>query len=313
MTSINQIKNRIEQIFPDFDICLFDKFTVNALINNLAEDLAEEPPNTSIENLIEIGDVTSLATLSPDLILNGEIRAKQEGIIAGLPIAAFFFLLTNPQSEITPYIIDGCQIKHGELALTVVGNGRRLLAAERAALNYLCHLSGVATLTKQFVDQVIGTKAKLIDTRKTIPGLRKFDKYAVLMGSGTNHRMGLFDMVLIKDNHIDGAGGITPAVEQVREKFGNKYLIEVEVNDLQELQIALELNVDRIMLDNMSMDMMRKAVKITDGKIPLEASGNVNLKNIKQIAECGVDYVSVGALTHSAPTFDLSMRIKEQG
>jgi len=187
------------------------------------------------------------------------------------------------------------------------------LTAERTALNYLCHLSGVATLTKQFVDQVIGTKAKLFDTRKTIPGLRKLDKYAVLMGSGTNHRMGLFDMVLIKDNHIDGAGGITPAVEQVREKFGNKYLIEVEAKNLQEMQIALDLNIDRIMLDNMSIDMMRKAVKITDGKIPLEASGNVNLKNIKQIAGCGVDYISVGALTHSAPTFDLSMRIKEQG
>jgi nicotinate-nucleotide pyrophosphorylase (carboxylating) len=307
------MKNKIEQIFPDFDICLFDEFTVNALINNLAEDLAEDPPNTPIENLIEIGDLTSLATLSPELILNGEIRAKQEGIIAGLPIAAFFFLLTNPRSEIIPYIIDGCQIKQGELVLTVVGNGRKLLTAERTALNYLCHLSGVATLTKQYVDQVIGTKAKLFDTRKTIPGLRKLDKYAVLMGSGTNHRMGLFDMVLIKDNHIDGAGGITPAVEQVREKFGNKYLIEVEAKDLQEMQIALELNVDRIMLDNMSIDMMRKAVKITDGKIPLEASGNVNLKNIKQIAECGVDYISVGALTHSAPTFDLSMRIKEQG
>ena len=313
MIKINQIKNNIQQLFPNFDISLLDEFTVNTLITNLAEDLAKDPLNTPIEELIENGDVTSLATLSPDLILNGEIRAKQEGIIAGLPIAAFFFLLTNPHSKIIPHTEDSSQIKHGELTLTVIGNGRKLLTAERTALNYLCHLSGVATLTKQFVDQVAGTKAKLLDTRKTIPGLRKLDKYAVLMGSGTNHRMGLFDMVLIKDNHIDGAGGIAPAVEQVRKIFGDKYPIEVEVKNLQELQIALNLNLDRIMLDNMSNEMMKNAVEIAAGKVTLEASGNVNLKTIKQIAECGVDYISVGALTHSAPAFDLSMRIKEQG
>jgi len=313
MTNTNQIRSQVQNLFQDFDINILDSFAIQSLINNLSEDLADDPSGISIEEMIDTGDVTSLATLSGDTVLNGEIRSKQDGIIAGLPIAAFIFLLTDPTAEIIPHIKDGSPIKPGEIILTVSGNGRKLLTAERTALNYLCHLSGVATLTRKFVDQVEGTKAKLLDTRKTIPGLRKFDKYAVLMGGGNNHRMGLFDMVLIKDNHIDGAGGINPAVKQVREKFGNKYPIEVEVKDLQELEIALNLNVDRIMLDNMSIIMMKEAVEITAGRIPLEASGNVSLQTIKQIAESGVDYISVGALTHSAPTFDLSMRIKEQG
>lgn len=313
MTNTNQIRSQVQNLFPDFDISIFDSFTIQTLLNNLSEDLADDPVGKPIEELIVIGDVTSLSTLSGDTVLNGEIRSKQDGIIAGLPIAVFIFLLTDPTAEIIPHIKDGSTIKPSEIAMTVTGNGRKLLTAERTALNYLCHLSGVATLTGKFVDQVEGTKVKLLDTRKTIPGLRKFDKYAVLMGGGSNHRMGLFDMVMIKDNHIDGAGGINPAVKQVREKFGNKYPIEVEVKDLQELQTALNLNVDRIMLDNMSTNMMKEAVKIAAGRIPLEASGNVSLHTIKQIAECGVDYISVGALTHSAPTFDLSMRIKEQG
>jgi nicotinate-nucleotide pyrophosphorylase (carboxylating) len=313
MANTSQIILKIQKLFPEFDIGLFDSFTVQAVINNLSEDLSGNPTNMDLAELIEFGDVTSQSTLPPESILVGEIKAKQEGIIAGLPIAAFIFLLTDPTFEMIPHIKDGSNIKPGELTLTIAGNARKLLTAERTALNYLCHLSGVATLTRQYVDQVSGTKAKLLDTRKTIPGLRKFDKYAVLMGGGTNHRMGLFDMVLIKDNHIDGAGGITPAVEQVRKKFTDKYPIEVEVKNLQELQEALDLNVTRIMLDNMNTELMREAVEISAGRTPLEASGNVSLKTVRQIAECGVDFISVGALTHSAPAFDLSMRIKKQG
>ena len=185
------------------------------------------------------------------------------------------------------------------------------MAAERISLNFLGRMSGVATLTHSFVDAVSGTKAVILDTRKTAPGWRRLDKYAVSVGGGQNHRQGLFDMVLIKDNHIDGAGSITKAIERVRKQHGNRFLIEVEVKDLLELDEALDLLPDRIMLDNMTPEMMKKAVKVSAGRVPLEASGNVSLETVRIIAETGVDFISVGALTHSAPVFDFSMRLAE--
>jgi nicotinate-nucleotide pyrophosphorylase (carboxylating) len=184
-----------------------------------------------------------------------------------------------------------------------------MLAGERTALNFLGRMSGVATLTRKYVDAVAGTGAVILDTRKTAPGARLLDKYAVRMGGGQNHRLGLYDMVLIKDNHIDGAGSISAAVERVRSQWGHKYPIEVEVKDMDELEEALSLEPTRIMLDNMSQEMMRQAVEKAAGRVPLEASGNVSLETVRAIAETGVDYISVGALTHSAPVFDVSMRI----
>jgi nicotinate-nucleotide pyrophosphorylase (carboxylating) len=181
--------------------------------------------------------------------------------------------------------------------------------AERTALNFLGRFSGIATLTRKYVDAVSGTKTKILDTRKTAPGFRRLDKYAVRMGGGTNHRMGLYDLALIKDNHIDAAGGVIEAVEKTRQKYGDQILIEVEVKNLEELESALSLSADRIMLDNMDLETMREAVSLADRRMPLEASGNVTLKTVRQIAETGVDFISVGALTHSAPNFDVSLTL----
>jgi nicotinate-nucleotide pyrophosphorylase (carboxylating) len=183
------------------------------------------------------------------------------------------------------------------------------LAAERTALNFLGRLSGIATLTRRYVDAVAGTKTVILDTRKTAPGFRLLDKYAVRQGGGQNHRMGLYDMALIKDNHIDGAGGLQAAVEGVEKRYGDHIPIEIEVKDLYELKAALALKADRIMLDNMDLDTMRQAVNLTAGRVPLEASGNVTLETAPAIAETGVDYISVGALTHSAPVLDVSLRL----
>ncbi len=243
------------------------------------------------------------------LLLHGHITAKETGTVAGLPIAALIFHLVDSNIKFTPLVEDGQRVDAGTVLAKVSGAGAAMLAAERTALNFLGRMSGVATLTRKFVDAVAGTRAVILDTRKTAPGLRVIDKYAVLVGGGQNHRMGLHDMVLIKDNHIDGAGGISAAVTGVREKFGARYAIEIEVKDLDELSEALALNPERIMLDNMSLEMMHEAVKMTAGKVALEASGNVSLGRLRAIAETGVDYISVGALTHSAPVFDVSMRI----
>ncbi len=275
----------------------------------LAEDLSAKGMLDITEANLWSGDVTSVATLDPNLLLHGRITAKEAGIVAGLPIAKLIFCILNPDVEFTFRIRDGQRVEAGTLLAEVYGSGMAMLAAERTALNFLGRMSGVATLTRKYVDAVAWTKAVILDTRKTSPGLRVIDKYAVRVGGGQNHRMGLHDMILIKDNHIDGAGGITEAVASVREKFGAQYPIEVEVKNLNELVEALPLRPDRIMLDNMTLDMMREAVSINVSDIPLEASGNVSLKTVCGIAETGVDFISVGALTHSAPVFDVSMRM----
>jgi nicotinate-nucleotide pyrophosphorylase (carboxylating) len=285
-------------------------FTVAETIKQaLAEDLFAEGVLDIAEANLSSKDVTSAATLDPNVLLHGHIIAKEAGIVAGLPIVKLIFQLVNPEIEFTFRIRDGQRVDPGCLIAEVHGAGTALLAAERTALNFLGRMSGVATLTRKYVDAVSWTKAIILDTRKTAPGLRVIDKYAVMVGGGQNHRMGLHDMVLIKDNHIDGAGGITQAVKSVRKKFCSRYPIEVEVKDLSELVEALSLQPDRIMLDNMSLEMMREAVSINVSDIPLEASGNVSLERVRAIAETGVDFISVGALTHSAPVLDISMRI----
>jgi len=257
------------------------------------------------------GDATSEATLPADQVLSGRIVAKAAGVIAGLSIAEAVFARVEPGIRFTPHVHDGDDVVPGDLVAEVSGPGRGMLAAERTALNFLQHLSGIATLTRAFVDAVACTQAIILDTRKTHPGYRALEKYAVCMGGGQNHRLGLYDMVLIKDNHMDAAGSITAAVERARAACPD-LPTEVEVRNLDELREALALDVDRIMLDNMSLDEMRVAVEIVAGRVGLEASGGVTLQNVADVAATGVDYISVGALTHSAPALDLSMEITDR-
>jgi nicotinate-nucleotide pyrophosphorylase (carboxylating) len=273
---------------------------------------------TAAQPLIELavaedigpGDATSEAVLPAGLALQGRIIAKSAGVIAGLPIAGALFSQVDPDLRFVPHVRDGASVNPGDLVAEVVGPGRRMLAAERAALNFLQHLSGIATLTRAFVDAVAGTGATVLDTRKTHPGYRVLEKYAVRVGGGQNHRMSLHDMLLVKDNHIEAAGSISAAVERARAARPD-LPIEVEVKDLDELREALALDVDRIMLDNMDLEEMRAAVRMTAGRVPLEASGGVSLERVTAIAATGVDYISIGALTHSAPALDLSMLVSE--
>lgn len=258
-------------------------------------------------------DVTSAATLPPDTWLEGRLVAKEAGVIAGLPLAEALFRLVDADLSLTPEVEEGGRVDAGQTVAFVDGPGRSLLTAERPALNFVGRLSGIATLTRRFVDAVAHTEADILDTRKTLPGHRLPDKYAVRQGGGRNHRMGLYDMVLVKDNHIDGAGGITPAVRRVREVHGDDYPIEVEVKTLDELDEALSLSPDFLLLDNMDLDTLRRAVERTDAEVPLEASGGVTLDTVQAVAETGVDRISVGALTHSASTLDVSIRADEQG
>lgn len=253
-------------------------------------------------------DVTSASILDPDVRMEGRLLAKEEGVIAGLPLARALFLLVDETLELEPAVTEGAHVEVGQTVATVRGAGPSLLTAERPALNVVGRLSGIATLTRRFVDAVAHTDADILDTRKTLPGARRLNKYAVRQGGGRNHRLGLFDMVLVKDNHIDGAGGITEAVRRVREQYDDRYPIEVEVKTLDELEEALALSPDVILLDNMDPPTLRQAVARTEDRVPLEASGNVTLDTVATVAETGVDRISVGALTHSAPTLDLSIR-----
>ncbi len=262
------------------------------------------------EDLGERGDVSSQATISPDSRISGRITAKAEGVIAGLALVEMVYRQVDPSVSVQALCQDGEHVTSGDLICEVIGSGQSVLTGERVALNFLQRLSGIATLTAQFVGAIAGTKAVILDTRKTTPGWRLLEKYAVRMGGGQNHRMGLYDMVMIKDNHIDAAGNITAAVNAVRAYHEAVGLpIEVEVKNIDELQEVLPLNVDRVLLDNMNEAQMREAVQITAGRVPLEASGNMSLERVANVAATGVDFISVGALTHSAAALDLSMRI----
>lgn len=257
------------------------------------------------------GDATSTTTLDPRVLLHGRITAKERGVIAGLPVVEAVFRRVDPTITFTARVADGQEVVPGELVADVIGPGPSLLAAERTALNFLQRMSGIATVTRSFATAVSTTNATILDTRKTLPGYRVLDKYAVRMGGGMNHRMSLFDMLMVKDNHIDGAGGLLLAVERARAQHPN-LPIEVEVRDLDELlqALAIEPPLDRILLDNMDLDTMREAVAIAAGRVPLEASGNVTRARVKSIAETGVDFISAGALTHSVKALDLSMKIQ---
>jgi nicotinate-nucleotide pyrophosphorylase (carboxylating) len=257
------------------------------------------------------GDATSLATLPPDLLVGAHILAKAPGIVAGLPVVAAVFRRIEPCIEVECLASDGDVVRRGDIVAAMNGPARGMLAAERTALNFLQHLSGIATLTAAFVEAVAGTGAAILDTRKTHPGYRRLEKYAVRAGGGRNHRLGLHDMLLIKDNHIEAAGSISSAVRLARAAYP-ALACEVEVKDLEELREALGLAVEQIMLDNMDLDTMRAAVAIAAGRAKLEASGNVTLSRVAAIAATGVDLISIGALTHSAPCLDFSLDVIPQ-
>jgi nicotinate-nucleotide pyrophosphorylase (carboxylating) len=262
---------------------------------------------TALAEDIGSGDVTTDGIVPVDAQLRGQIVAKQTGVIAGLDIAGEVFHLLDARIEFTGRVMEGTAVNSGEVLADLRGSARALLTGERTALNFLNRMSGIATLTQTFVTAVSHTPAIILDTRKTAPGLRPLDKLAVARGGGRNHRFGLFDMILIKDNHIDFAGSIKAAVERVRASSSNLE-IEVEARTLQDVQAALDLGIQRILLDNMTPEMLRQAVELNSGRARLEASGNVTLENVIEIAETGVDYISIGALTHSAKSFDCSLR-----
>ena len=256
------------------------------------------------------GDVTTLNTIPPDAAYTGDFLVKAPGVIAGLQVAARVFAALDPAVQFQAFVPDGDRVDRGDIVATVTGPGRAILSGERVALNLLQRMSGIATATRRYVDAVSGTRAVILDTRKTVPGLRVLDKWAVRLGGGRNHRIGLYDMALIKDNHIAAVGSITEAVRRVRAGDPRQRPIEVEVTNLDQLREALASAIDRILLDNMSHEMMRAAVEIAAGKIPLEASGNVTLDTVAAIAVTGVDFISVGALTHSVKALDVSLDLR---
>ena len=286
----------------------------------------ELPAGFPVENLVVIqnalredvgsGDATSNSIIPPDAGVEAVLIAKQDGVIAGLDVFEATFRMVDERIQFTPLTVDGAQVADRQMLGTLSGPARGILTAERTALNFLGRMSGIATLTSQFVQTVAGTGTVILDTRKTAPGLRLLDKLAVVRGGGQNHRIGLYDMILIKDNHIDFAGSLGEAVRRARAGDSTGLQIEVETRTLKDVQEALDLGVDRILLDNMSLETMRQAVKMNavlpeSSRAKLEASGNVTLLTVRAIAEIGVDFISSGTLTHSAVVFDVSLDVKK--
>jgi nicotinate-nucleotide pyrophosphorylase (carboxylating) len=277
-----------------------DKRALNRFIKNaLAEDVGD-------------GDHTSLSTIPADAIGKARLLVKDNGILAGVELAKMIFRAVDKDLKVKVLMKDGAPIKFGDVAFFVEGRDRSILTAERLVLNCMQRMSGIATTTNQVVKLLEGTKTKVLDTRKTTPGFRMLEKWGVQIGGGVNHRFGLFDMILIKDNHVDYAGGIKNALDAAHNylKSTNRNLgIEIEVRNLTELQEVLNIGgVVRIMVDNFSYADIRQAVKMVDGRYPIEASGGISPSNVRQYAECGVDYVSLGYLTHSAKSLDLSLK-----
>ncbi|HQX81120.1 MAG TPA: carboxylating nicotinate-nucleotide diphosphorylase [Vicinamibacterales bacterium] len=255
------------------------------------------------------GDVTSLSTLPPELTIRARLVAKAPGVIAGLSVMSEVFAQLDPAVLVEPRVSDGDRLESGQLVADISGPALAVLAGERTALNFLQRMSGIATLTRAHVDRVQGTGVVILDTRKTAPGLRLLDKLAVRAGGGHNHRMGLFDMVLIKDNHIDACGSITEAVTRVSHGAHAALPREVECRTESDVREALALSPDRILLDNMTVSQVRQCVALVAGRVPLEVSGNVSLDNIRDYADTGVAFISVGALTHSVRALDLSLQV----
>ena len=279
--------------------CSLSPFALDGILENaLREDVGT-------------GDITTLSTISPDRTITGKYIAKESGVICGLDVVRRVFALLDPSIVLEARIQDGGAVQKGDIVAIVRGNARNVLTGERVGLNLLQHMSGVATQTARAVAAVVGTKAKIVDTRKATPGLRILDKYAVRAGGGGNHRFNLADGILIKDNHIVAAGGIANAVRAARENAPHVLKIEVEVENFAQLDEALSAGADIIMLDNMTIEDMRRAVKTVNGRALTEASGNMGDKTPEQlraVAETGVDFISIGALTHSVRALDISLK-----
>jgi len=271
---------------PGFDLDAFVRFT-------LAEDLGEA------------GDITSAAVIPADARFTGVMDSREAIVVAGLPVAMAFFRSLDPEVEIDPLVRDGDSVEAGTDLLRLRGRARALLTAERSALNIVQHLSGIATLTRRYVDAIAGTGAILLDTRKTIPGLRRLEKYATRMGGAQNHRMGLWDSAMIKDNHVAVAGGVAEAVRRAAAAGIGRIIVEVD--RLEQIGPALEAGATHLLLDNMDAPMLREAVALVAGRVPTEASGGVTLETIRAKAETGVTYVSVGRITQSAPAADIGL------
>lgn len=257
---------------------------------------------------IGTGDITTQSTIAIDKLIEGKFIAKESGVVCGITVASRVFELIDPSIDMKIHCYDGLYVEKGTIIAEISGKAQSILTGERVALNFLQLLSGVASFTRKCVEDVKGTKAMITDTRKTIPGLRVLQKYAVKTGGGNNHRYNLSDGVLLKDNHIKAAGGIKEAIEAARKNIPHTLKIEVEVENQQMIEEALESNADIIMLDNMSIEEMRNAVRFIDGRALVEASGNMGEKNLKEVAETDVDIISIGALTHTVKGLDISLR-----
>lgn len=263
---------------------------------------------TALTEDINYIDSTADLLIPEDSVSGAYFMAKADGVLAGLEVALRVFTILDPEMKIECFFKDGDKVRYGDIIAEFSGHTRLMLKAERTSLNILQHMSGIATYTNRCVELVKGTNASITDTRKTLPGLRALQKYAVTAGGGRNHRYNLTDAAMLKDNHIDAYGGITPAVEALRKKAGHMLQIEVETRNLDEVREALDCGVNVIMLDNMDCPTMAQAVKLAAGKAKLEASGNITMENIREVAETGVDIISLGALTHSVTAFDISMK-----
>lgn len=262
---------------------------------------------TALQEDIGLGDITTEVTVSPETMARAELVAKEDFVLAGIDVAGRVFQTVNPDVDFEKILQDGCRVRKGQVLAWLRGPAASLLQGERVALNLMQRMSAIASLTSRYVSAVAGTKAVIVDTRKTVPGLRVLDKYSVRMGGGRNHRIGLFDGVLIKENHVAAAGGIGAAIARAQQKLPHTLKIEVETRNLDEVGQALEAGADIIMLDNMSFAEMRQAVELIAGRALVEASGGVNLETVADIAATGVDIISVGALTHSITAADISM------
>jgi nicotinate-nucleotide pyrophosphorylase (carboxylating) len=264
----------------------------------------------ALEEDIGSGDITTNSLIPADLCTKATVVVKSSGVIAGLKVAEYVFRTLSPEITWKSFANDGDRVAKGDVILEISGSYRALLSGERLALNFLQRMSGIATMTANCVDSLAGYKTKILDTRKTAPGLRLLDKYAVKVGGGTNHRIGLYDMVLIKDNHIKVAGGITKAVAEIKKSVPVGIQIEVETSTLDEVKEALAAGAGIIMLDNMPIQTMAESVKLINGRAKVEASGNMTLERLREVAATGVDFISIGALTHSVEAFDISMNIE---
>ena len=276
------------------------------------EELEERLIDLSFAEDIGDGDHTTLCCIPSDAMGKSQLIIKEDGVLAGIEVAKKVFKCFDPEMQVEVFINDGAKVKKGDVAMIVTGRVRSLLQTERLMLNIMQRMSGIATMTSKYVERLEGTKTRVLDTRKTTPGMRMLEKQAVKIGGGCNHRIGLFDMILLKDNHVDFAGGIANAINRCHEYLKEKGLdlkIEIEVRNFDELQQAIYCGgINRIMLDNFSVTDTKKAVEIIDGKFEVESSGGITFDTLRDYAECGVDFISVGALTHSVMGLDMSFK-----